>query len=323
MIKDTDYAYAVARLKANENKLLTSSDIEALISCRTLRQCFELLSAKGWSVSEESTVAQILSRQNKELWVLLCESVPDKSVLNVLTVLNDYFNLKAAVKASLTASDPERLFVYPTSVDLDLLKEAVKMREFSRLGDEKGNAAEEAYKTALTSGSGQAADIILDKAALDCLVRLSDGSKSELVKETARLICTFADIRTAYRSAKTKKSESFLDKALSDGGALERKTLIEKSLKGEKELIAYLEKTEFHKAAQLIEKSTTEFEKYCDDAVLENAKKAKYMFLGFEPVMAFYYAKQAELKTVRILLGAKQNGLSDNALRERVRALYV
>ena len=55
----------------------------------------------------------------------------------------------------------------------------------------------------------------------------------------------------------------------------------------------------------------------------ENAKKAKYMFLGFEPVMAFYYAKQAELKTVRILLGAKQNGLSDNALRERVRALYV
>lgn len=322
MIKDTDYAYAVARLKANENKLLTSSDIEALISCRTLRQCFEFLASKGWSVNEESTVAQVLRQQNKELWTLLCESVPDKSVLNVLTVLNDYFNLKAAVKASLTDSDPERLFVYPTSVDLDGLKEAVNVREFSRLGEEAGKAVEEAYRAALTSGSGQAADIILDKAALDCLSRLSGESKSELVQETARLICTFADIRTAYRAAKTKKSESFLDKALSDGGALERKMLIEKSLKGEKELSEYLKTTDFKKAAELISKSTTEFEKYCDDAVLENVKKAKYMFLGFEPVMAFYYAKQAELKTVRILLGAKQNGLSDDALRERVRALY-
>ncbi|MGN1195169.1 MAG: V-type ATPase subunit, partial [Acutalibacteraceae bacterium] len=218
MIKDTDYAYAVARLKANENKLLTSSDIEALISCRTLEQCFEFLSSKGWSVSEESTVAQALSQQNKELWVLLCESVPDKSVLNVLTALNDYFNLKAAVKASLTQSDPDRLFVYPTSLDLDLLKQAVKMREFSRLGEEAGKASDEAYKAALTSGSGQAADIIIDKAALDCLTRLSSESKSELVKDTARLICTFADIKTAYRSAKTNKSESFIDKALSCGG---------------------------------------------------------------------------------------------------------
>ena len=57
--------------------------------------------------------------------------------------------------------------------------------------------------------------------------------------------------------------------------------------------------------------------------MIDEAKKAKYMFLGFEPVLAFYYAKQAELKCVRIVLGGKQNGLSADALRERVRALYV
>ena len=321
MIKDTDYAYAVARLKANENKLLTSSDIESLVSCRNDSQCLEILASKGWFIGSED-VSEILRRQNKELWTLLSESVPDKSALNVLTVLNDYFNLKAAVKASLAGSEPERLFVYPTSVDLEALKEAVKMREYSGFDEEFANTAEEAYKAALTSGSGQAADIIIDKAALDRLTKLSQESKSELVRETAKMICTFADIKTAYRAAKTGKSESFLDKALSDGGALDRKTLIEKAVKGEKELLEYLKTTDFKKAAELISKSTTEFEKYCDDAVLENAKKAKYMFLGFEPVMAFYYAKQAELKCVRIILGAKQNGLSDEAIRERVRALY-
>lgn len=322
MIKDTDYAYADARLKANETKLLTASDIEALIACRSVEECRSYLAAKGWKTGEQDSIGRILQEENRKLWTLLCESVPDKSALTVLSVLNDYFNIKTAVKCSLTGAEAERLFAYPTSLDLEILIQSVKNRDFSPLG-EAAAAAEDAYQAALTTGSGQAADIILDKAALDRLLRLSEDSKSELVRETARLICAFADMKTAYRSAKTGKSASFLEKALSDSGALDRKTLIEKSVAGEKELLGYLRTTGFKTAAELLSKSTTEFEKYCDDAVLENAKKAKYMFLGFEPVMAFYYARQAEFKCVRIIWGAKQSGLSDETVRERVRALYV
>ena len=323
MIKDTDYAYADARLKANENKLLTSQDIETLVSCRSVKDCYEFLSSKGWKTEDSADLAAVLKQQNKDLWQLLSESVPDKSVLSILTVCNDYFNLKAAVKASFVGVTPDRLFVYPTSVDLEMLQTSVKQHDFDALGEKLGNTAKEAYQAALTSESGQAADIIIDRAALDELSRLSKESKCELAKDMAKLLCTFADIKTAYRSAKTGKSASFLEKAISDGGALDRKTLIEKSEKGEKELLDYLQKTDYQTASQLLEKSTVAFEKYCDDAVIDEAKKAKYMFLGFEPVLAFYYAKQAELKCVRIVLGGKQNGLSDDALRERVRALYV
>lgn len=322
MIKDTDYAYADARLKANETKLLTDSDIQALIACRSVEECRSYLVSKGWTAGEDDSIGQILQNENRKLWTLLCESVPDQLALRVLTVLNDYFNLKAAVKCSLTGEEPEKLFVYPTSLDRELLMQSVKDRDFSRLG-EAGDVAKEACRCAVTTGSGQVVDITLDKAALDCLTRLSEESKSELVRETARLICTFADIRTAYRAARIKAGEDFLRASLSENGALDRKTLIEKSVAGEKELLDYLKTTEFKKAAQLLAASTTEFEKYCDDTILENAKKAKYMFLGFEPVMAFYYAKQAEFKSVRIIWGAKQSGLSDETIRERVRALYV
>ncbi|MGN1442357.1 MAG: V-type ATPase subunit, partial [Acutalibacteraceae bacterium] len=85
MSKDTDYAYADARLKANENKLLSSQDIEMLISCRSIKDCYEFLSAKGWKTQEPSDLAEVLKQQNKDLWQLLSESVPDKSVLTVLT----------------------------------------------------------------------------------------------------------------------------------------------------------------------------------------------------------------------------------------------
>ena len=322
MIKDTDYAYADARLKANENKLLTTSDIETLVSCRSVKDCYDFLAAKGWKLDETVGLTEALKQQNQELWQLLTESVPDKSVLDVLTVCNDYFNVKAALKASFVGTEADRLFVYPTSVDLEMLQTSVKRHDFDALGERMGNAAREAYQAALTSESGQAADIIIDRAALDALSARSKESQCGLAEDIARLLCTFSDIKTAYRSARTGKSASFLEKAISDGGALDRKTLIEKSEKGENELLDYLQKTDYKKAASLLSKSTVEFEKYCDDAVIEEAKKAKYCFLGFEPVLAFYYAKQAELKCVRIIIGAKQNGLSEEAVRERVRALY-
>ena len=199
MIKDTDYAYADARLKANENKLLTTSDIETLVSCRGVKDCYDFLAAKGWKLDETVGLTEALKQQNQELWQLLTESVPDKSVLDVLTVCNDYFNLKAAVKASFVGVTPDRLFVYPTSVDLEMLQTSVKQHDFDALGEKLGNTAKEAYQAALTSESGQAADIIIDRAALDELSRLSKESKCELVKDMARLLCTFADIKTAYR----------------------------------------------------------------------------------------------------------------------------
>ena len=52
-------------------------------------------------------------------------------------------------------------------------------------------------------------------------------------------------------------------------------------------------------------------------------KKAKYVFFGFEPIAAYYYAKKAELKTLRVILFAKQAGLDEETIRERVRTLYV
>ena len=73
----------------------------------------------------------------------------------------------------------------------------------------------------------------------------------------------------------------------------------------------------------MLEKSSAAFEKGVDDRVIELMKKAKYVFFGFEPVAAYYYAKTAELKTVRAVLFAKQAGIGEEAIRERVRELYV
>lgn len=324
-MKDTDYAYGVARIRANEKKLLSSQDIESLIACPNLSAAAQQLERLGWTERRDGgfDISAAVRKQNEQLWTLLCESVPDREILKALTVQNDFFNLKAALKAMFSGTQPERLFAYPTSLDLEELREAVFSHRFSALDGDFAKALQSAYDAAGTTLSGQSADVIIDRAALEYLQKTAKSGKCPLVYEIAAFTAAAANVKVAFRSMRTEKSRSFLETAVAECELLDREELIEAALKGENALTAFLYKTDLEKGARLLLKSSAAFEKWCDDEVLEKAKKAKYMFFGFEPICAYYFAKQAEIKSVRVIFGAKESGAPDSVIRERVRALYV
>ena len=68
--------------------------------------------------------------------------------------------------------------------------------------------------------------------------------------------------------------------------------------------------------------SFTSIERLCDDAVMKYVKDAKYISFGIEPLIAYTAAKQAEIKSVRIVLAGKAAGLAPNLIRERLRETY-
>ena len=44
---------------------------------------------------------------------------------------------------------------------------------------------------------------------------------------------------------------------------------------------------------------------------------------GIEPLAAYYIAKEAEIKDIRILTVCKESGTDNTAITERMRKLYV
>lgn len=324
-MKDTDYAFAVARIRANENKLLTSSDVERLISAETFKECIDLLKSKGYSFEDENgeNFSLALEKQKKALWTLLNEAAPDKEQLKVLCVQNDYYNLKAALKAMICEKSAKGLFAYPTSLDLAALEKAVESHEFSALPGVMGECAKEAYETACRTENGQSADIIIDKAALTAVLSESKKSSCEMLREIAVHLCACADIKIAYRSAKAKKSFEFIESALADVDGIDTKELAKAAATDTGAVLEYLKRTPFSKEGELLSKSSAAFEKESDDKIIEISKKAKYVFFGFEPLAAYYFAKTAELKTVRLILCSKKAKADEKTIRERVRSLYV
>jgi len=207
-MKDDAYAYAVARIRANERNLLTEKDIQALIDCKSFGEAVDLLVSKNWAQksSDDFSIAKAIGENQKKLWTLLCESVPEKEKLRVFTVQNDFFNLKAALKCMLTGKDPNELFAFPTSLDLKSVDAAVKNHDFSSLDPDFGQALKEAYEAAVQTQSGQNADIILDRAAVIYIEKLASQSKCELVEEISAFICAAAALKRRYGAREHKKA---------------------------------------------------------------------------------------------------------------------
>ena len=56
---------------------------------------------------------------------------------------------------------------------------------------------------------------------------------------------------------------------------------------------------------------------------MEMIRPEKYHPFTLGPLAAYILAREAEIKSVRILLSGKLNHLSENAIRERLREMYV
>ncbi|MBQ1339959.1 MAG: V-type ATPase subunit, partial [Ruminococcus sp.] len=81
----TEYASAVAAIKAMECTLLSHNDIEQLINTPTLNELKTLLESKA------------ASNDMNEVWNMLSTYAPDCEELKILLYRNDFHNLKSVL----------------------------------------------------------------------------------------------------------------------------------------------------------------------------------------------------------------------------------
>jgi V/A-type H+-transporting ATPase subunit C len=321
-MRDTDYAYCVARIRANERYLLKEKDLTELLECKDYDSALQYLLDKKW-LSDKGEISDCIKYQNDKLWQLLNESVPDKKELDILCAINDFFNIKAAVKCHFVGKDPKAYYVQPTTLNLDELTEKISSHKFSAIEGPKGACAEESYKIACLTENGQNADIIIDHACIDEIKAYSDKKSNSITGEICAFLCDTANIKIAFRCAMTDKKRDFIETAIGDCKALSRKDLVEAVLKGQDDLCEYLAKTSYSALAEVYLTSAAEYEKMCDNQIIAIAKKSAFTAFGFDPVCAYYYAKLTEIKSVRIILTGIRSGADKSEIKERVRALYV
>ncbi len=320
---DNQYLYAVARIRTKENSLLDKSDLEQLMNCKNETACLRLLTDKGWGKSGEENADQILNEEREKTWSLIAELVEDMSVFNTLLYGNDFHNLKAAIKQVYMNEDRDDIYIHHGTVNPELIIQAVKEHNFSVLPENMSTCAEEAYQVMMHTGDSGLCDVIIDKAALETILRKGKETKNDLFEIYAQLKVVVADINIAIRSCKTRKSREFMERAIASCDGLNKSELIEAAQNGVEAIYEYLSTTTYAEAVAAIKESSSAFERWSDNLIIRHIRPQLSNPFTISPLAAYILARENEIKTVRIILSGKRNDISDHSIRERLREMYV
>ncbi|MFA9381231.1 MAG: V-type ATPase subunit [Acetanaerobacterium sp.] len=323
-MSDNGYAYAVARVRAKELALLGAQAVEQLMAAKSAADCVRILAEKGWGTGDANQSAEaLLAGERDKTWALLLELTDDMSVFDVFLLANDYHNLKVSIKLVYTDQQPNGVFIPHGTVEPQQILDAVKGHDYAALPADMRAAAEEAHLAITHTGDGQLCDILVDRAALSAILAAGKASSFALIQGYAELVVAVADIKTAARCQKTGKGLDFMKKALCPCDSLDTDSLAHAAASGFEPLLQYLDTTDYKEAAEALRVSTSRFERYADNAVMELIRPQKYHSFTIEPLAAYLLARENELRVVRMILSGKVNKLSEQSVRERLREMYV
>lgn len=322
-MKDTEFAFAVAKIRANESKLLSGDVIENLISAQNYEMCMKLLKDASFIDSDVQNIDEVLDKKLMDAYALVIDVAPEKNCLDFLVVQNDFHNVKCAIKSFILKKDAQKLFVKPCICDTQTVKRAIEKKDFSILPEFLRKAAQEAFDATLKTMDGQVCDIILDKYALCEKLRLAKVLDNALCLKIANLMIAIADIKIAIRAVRTGKDRTFFEDSICECDCFDKNDLINASLESEEKLLSFLKDKGFEKLTTAIKKSLSLFEKEADNMLLNLVSDAKYNSFGPSPLIAYCLAFESQIKNVRIILSCKYNGYDVKEIRERVRDCYV
>ena len=317
-----EYTYAVARIRANEAKLMTSQELGSLLTAPGYAECARRLREKGYEISGEDYVPA-LDEKLAALWALISEVLPDEKQFGSILIHNDFHNLKVSLKALLAGRDPAGLFVSPSLYDPNEIKKHVFNRENDLLPPELQHADRSAYRILTKTGFAQLADTVIDRAALEHAISLAEKADNPLLCDLAQANAALTDIKVLYRCILTGKEASFMERAVCACSAFGKAEIIAAAAAGMEAFLAFVAHTPYGAGAEALRESARSYEKYADDTLLALLTPGKSEPFGSTALVGFYYAVRTEVLNVRILLSGKLNGLPDDQIRERMRRLYV
>ncbi|MGE4282609.1 MAG: V-type ATP synthase subunit C [Clostridia bacterium] len=331
---DTQYAYAAARVRAIERKLLDKVKIDRMVEAKTAEEALKVLidADYGYSdgdISDAFAYEIILKEEHKKVYKLLKEIAPQPEVFDIFLIGNDFHNIKVLLKAEFLGQDFDELLTDTGTIPSSKLKIMIKDRNLSEMDPVMQKAIEECIDSFNRTGDPQNIDLILDKASFQQMKEAAECSKIKFIIGLVEILADLANIKIFLRVQRLKKSWDFLSKVLVPGGTIGEKIFIEKlesPLEGFVEVLKYTPYGSFSEEAIESFKNSgnlTVFEKLSDNFMISYIKKAKYIFLGIEPLVGYLMAKENEIKIARIIMVGKINNISNEMIRERLREAYV
>ncbi|HEY8498981.1 MAG TPA: V-type ATP synthase subunit C [Clostridia bacterium] len=331
-INQEEYAYAVGLIRAKEIKLLDSDRLNRMIEAPNAAEAFKVLTEAeyGYGNTENyNSFEQVLAEEIKKTYALLAEIAPMPEVVDAFKRKYDYFNVKVLLKAEFSGQEPPQILTDTGVFGAEQIKRIIRERDYSELSPVMIQAITDTYENFSRMRDPQAVDLIIDKASYAQYVDDLNEFDSPFLHELVRIIIDITNIKMYIRARGLNKSWDFIGKLLLKGGEISEEFYFTEFDKPVEAFVDDLHQTKYGDAVKrgwelyTAKKNTSGLEKLLDDFLMRYVRSSKLITMGVEPFIAYLFAKETEIRNVRIIMTGKINGLNEDLIRERLRLGYV
>ena len=324
-----NFIQSSVRIRHAEKKLLTKQQLQRLADAKNLEDAIKLLNETSYSselskLDRPENYEQVLSEVLNKTYKEAMEISPDKSLVEILSCKYDYHNLKVLVKENILKEKFDSMYCMLDENEIEAFRELALKNDEGLSKDFK-----ECLDFFETTKDPQDIDIFIDKKYFEKVLSLAEEFKLEMITEYFKAMIDFINLRTFIRCRKQNQVKETLEKVLIKGGDVETDKILEMFYEDIEILPIKLKAYKIGRVlSKIVEEykntnSLNSFEKSMDDYLVEIVRKAKSIHYGAEVIFSFLFAKELEIKNLRLILVGKVNGLSADFIKERLREVYV
>ena len=318
-MSDMDYVFAVARIRAKEKNLLSDADFLQMAGMKTVEEVCGFLSDHGWGdPSQNETADSLLEQEEEKTRGVLREIRLEPAVDAVLSYPQLYHNLKAGIKEICTVDAHTGIFYDIKGFEAEKVMDILQDRKYQALPEHMKATAEQAMEYMVKNRDGQRCGICVDRGCLEAIRDAGRQAGDEAIRRYAEVFVTVSDIKIAARSQGTGKSLAFLKEALAQSSLLDTDALAQAASSDRDVFLAFLDSHGWKDAADALRKSGSAFDRWCDARPLRELRSQGGDIESPGPIVAWYLARQNEIRKARIILTGKANGFTEEEITERV-----
>lgn len=321
---DWDYMYASAKVRALEITMLGRGMLADLINAPDFTAAAEMLSSTEYAVPAGSTNAQIeqmLQDRRTAARMLFTELLGDDELVRALRAREDFANMRLAIRRLVTERPIGLDYSNEGAVPAEEFEDILRQENYERLPEYLQEAVEAAILGYYENKDIRRIDYGIDRFEYQWRIRRAEEIGNAFFISYARVSVDLYNIRTMLRlkAAERDEKEFFFD-----GGFVDTDKFVQglsapyESVSGLFFATPYYELIEEGVRYLRSDQSFLRLEQQCEDYLMGFLKSTREIAAGPQPVIAYFLMKEAEIRTVRMILTGKKNGLSAKLILDRL-----
>lgn len=322
---DWRYAFQTAQIRAIEMQMLTRATLLDMANAPDFQTAADLLSATEYALPHASSsseeIENILKLRRTAARELFADLMIDKPIMELFKARDDFANMRLLLRRRLTEKPLGTDYSNDGNVPPEIFEQVFEEENYELFPDYTQQAIEQAVLAYYQNKDIRQIDYAIDSVQAEYNLNSARRLKSIFLVNLFRIQIDLTNIRTMFR---LKFTESEHRNVFLKGGYIQLERLTQALDIGYESqgqlffVLPYFQAVETAAGYLASDKSFLKAEQQCEQFLNGFLKSTTQITAGPQPIIAYLLLKENEIRTIRLILTAKKNGLDTKLILDRL-----